>query len=176
MSVSFIKGNGHTSAVPINKDPELLELHNLQLVGSRNAWSGTREAFILTTAKDSPKDCRLVFNVDWIFINQDVDDNVTATLETTYFNGTTYRKILMPLQFLLRTDAGNIFETARVIMPGYYQGHLWLWDDSEDYYTIFLEKDQTINLQATAKFPLSFDLYVYDPDKNLLANSSINSN
>jgi hypothetical protein len=103
MSVQFLKGNNYTSAIGIFQDPELLELHNLQMGKVLNSWSGSEEAYITTTAKAKPSECQLIFNVNWIFLNQNVDDNVTATLETTYFNGTSYQKTMIPIHFSIQT-------------------------------------------------------------------------
>jgi len=103
MDVKFLKGNNYTSAMKIFQDSALLELQNLQIEKFHSSWSGSDEAYITTTAKAKPTECQLICNVNWIFINQNVDDNATATLETTYFNGTTYQKIVMPIHLFIQT-------------------------------------------------------------------------
>lgn len=168
MDMEFHRGNKHTSVVDIIEHPHLLELHNLRLQEVHDALVETEDC-VTTIAEGTPKNCQLISNIDWVFLNQDVDDNIAVTLKTTYFNGTTYRKIIMPLHFSIRTDAGNSLDdpNARQVVSGAYKGFLSLGSDHDDYYKIWVDQGNMITVLMAPPFNADYDLYLYAPGSDL---------
>ncbi|MEM4704136.1 MAG: hypothetical protein QXJ02_03625, partial [Candidatus Bathyarchaeia archaeon] len=94
---------------------------------------------------------------------------LTMTASVTFYNGTAYRRILLPITIFVRTDAGSSFETAKSITVGQYRGHVITYYDEEDFYSVFFEANQTVNVKVTGLPYLQVS--IYDPDRNLIANS-----
>ncbi|MEM2118672.1 MAG: hypothetical protein QW840_00925, partial [Candidatus Bathyarchaeia archaeon] len=109
--------------------------------------------------------------VDWIFLDDTIDDNLTMTASVTFYNGTAYRRIVLPITIFVRTEAGNSFETARPIGTGQYIGYIASYYDEEDFYSVFFEANQTVNVKV-ADLPY-LQVSIYDPDRNLIANSNL---
>lgn len=130
-------------------------------------------AFIDTVGTANPS--RAYFNcpVDWVFKSP---NNQTETLEIaveiTYFNGTAYKKAVLPMTLNTVADTSCSFETAENITAGTYQGYLDS-KDQEDYYKIWMENGQTIQAQMIPPFQTDFDLYLYNPQRKLAASSEI---
>lgn len=116
----------------------------------------------------------------WAFNNDAPEDQtLNATLEVLYFNGISYRKVILPMQLHMWADAGDNFESAKQISLGNYTGFVGTglgppWsDDLEDYYKLWVEQGTTIRVQMTHQTNINFDLYLYGPDEGLLASSSL---
>lgn len=130
-------------------------------------------AFIDTVGTANPS--RAYFNcpVHWVFKSP---NNQTETLEIvveiTYFNGTAYKKAVLPITLNTVADTSYSFETAENITAGTYQGYLDR-KDQEDYYRIWIENGQTIEAQMTPPSQTDFDLYLYNPQRKLAASSEI---
>jgi len=168
MDIEFYRGNKYTSVVDIIEDSYLLELHNLRLQKVLDARVET-EAYVTTTAESTPKNCQLISNINWVFLNPDIDDNITVTLKTTYFNGTIYRKIIIPLHFSIRTDAGNSLDdpNVRQVVSGAYRGFLGPGSDHDDYYKIWVDQGNVITVLMLPPFDADYDLYLYGPGSDL---------
>lgn len=108
MKIEFSKGSDYTSGIAVRHYIDaLFVLHNLTLQKVCDSWAGTSEAYLITIGDNKPKECQLISSIDWIFFNQNVDDDVTITLKTLYFNGTAYKKIVTPLNFLIKANIGT---------------------------------------------------------------------
>jgi hypothetical protein len=120
----------------------------------------------------------------WAFSNlTNVSRQLDVSLEILTFNGTDYRKIILPMRVYMWLDPGSSFEEALPIDVGTYTG--WLgtcisspgfgFDDFEDYYRLWVEKDQTINVhidhQMSNDGSTDLDLYLYNPSENLATYS-----
>jgi hypothetical protein len=100
---------------------------------------------------------------------------ITVSSEITYYNGTAYKKVALPIVLRVIADDGNSFETARTIGFGNHTGFVSWGDDMEDYYKIWLDQNQMVSIQLSIPKPsagLYLDLYFYSPDYSLAANST----
>jgi len=99
---------------------------------------------------------------------------ITVASEITYYNGTAYKRVVLPIVLRVIADAGDSFETARTISFGNHTGFIHWGDDMEDYYRIWLDQNQVISIQLSMPEPrgLYLDLYLYSPDGTLVANST----
>ncbi len=104
----------------------------------------------------------------------DKSHQITVASEITYYNGTAYKKVVLPIVLRVIADAGDSFETARTISFGNHTGFIHWGDDPEDYYKIWLDEDQVVSMQLSMPEPrgLYLDLYFYSPDGSLVVNSS----
>ncbi|MDH5447801.1 MAG: PPC domain-containing protein, partial [Candidatus Bathyarchaeota archaeon] len=99
---------------------------------------------------------------------------ITVSSEITYYNGTAYRKVVLPIVLHVVADAGDCFETARTISFGNHTAFIEFIDDPEDWYMIWFEEGQSVSAMLIMQEPrgLYLDLYLYNPDGTLVANSS----
>lgn len=104
----------------------------------------------------------------------DKSHQITVASEITYYNGTAYKRVVLPMMLRVIADAGDSFETARTISFGNHTGFIHWGDDPEDYYKIWLNQNQVVSMQLSMPEPrgLYLDLYLYSPDGSLVANSS----
>jgi len=79
-------------------DPDFMELTNLMKKKVANGLH-SHGALFETMGIGEPKECRLTLKPVWKFLDpNNVDHWITITLETTYFNGTVYQKIMTPIR------------------------------------------------------------------------------
>lgn len=81
-------------------------LENLDLKEKYSSATPQREGYVVAVSINQPTDCFLEVEVDWVFIDSnDQNHKLDVTLEATYFNGTTYQRIVLPvtLQMLVPT-------------------------------------------------------------------------
>lgn len=94
----------------------------------------------------------------------------------TYFNGSTFDKVVFPTALRWLCDqAGDTFESTKTVVFGNYTGYVSYDGDMWDCYRIWLEKGQTARIGLMGTFRLAYhiyDLYLYDPNKNSVANST----
>lgn len=105
----------------------------------------------------------------------DKSHRITVSSEITYYNGTAYKKVALPIVLRVIADAGSSFETARTIGFGNHTGFISWGDDMEDYYKIWLDQNQVVSVQLSMpefSAGLYLDLYLYSPDYSLVANST----
>lgn len=75
-----------------------MELHNLEIQRIRDLGAYNREVFFETTATNQPKDSLLSVIAYWMFLDEnDTNHWITVNLEATYFSGTAYRKVILPI-------------------------------------------------------------------------------
>ena len=158
-----------------------LELHNLEITRFIDKATYTGEAYVYATAINHPKTCHLKIRLSWHFLDlheNDLNHWTTITLETTYFNGTAYRKVITPIKIGVVRDAGNAIDdpNVREIGPGTYNAFVGVnicppgFNDVNDYYKMWVEEDHVINI--TMKHGNNnFNLYLYDPMQEEVACS-----
>lgn len=170
--IKIRKSNNYTSKIFVWSEDGTLKkwAYNLTLQKLESAWSGSSEARIVAVGGRDTQSCLLKVPVDWIFLDDTIDDNLTMTASVTFYNGTAYRRILLPITIFVRTDAGSSFETARPINFGQYNGRVSYYDE-EDFYSVFFETNQTVNVKVTGLPYLQVS--IYDPNRNLIANSNL---
>lgn len=152
-------------------------LENLTLVDYEH-WKPSGENVKATARMEGANHANNVyFNAPahWIFRTQnDKSHQIMIASEITYHNGTAYKKVVLPMLLKVIADAGNTLETARTIGFGNHTAHIHLIDDPEDYYKVWFDEGQTIRILLSIPEPgrgLYLDLYLYDPNGNLTANS-----
>jgi hypothetical protein len=171
VSIYFCE-EGNSSYVSLDG---LREFKNLKVIGKINDGDTLRsnyvKAYIEAIGIDYPKDVNMSLFFGgpfWVFLD---DRNMNHTLEVIveliHRTSTTYRKVVMPIHLGVSLDAGNTFETARVIVPGSYNGHVDPTSDCDDFYALSVEAGQTIYVEMTPPYELDFDLYLYDPSRKL---------
>lgn len=165
----------------VSEQMEWMTLENLKIASLSTEATYSREAHLYATGVNNPKTCTLENPVFWYFL--DVNENnldhwTNVTLETTYFNGTAYRKVVTPTQIGIMRDAGNSIgdPNVREIEQGTYkafvgQGIPHGSDDLDDYYEIFIEKECVLNVTMKPANNSDFNLYLYDPIKEMVACS-----
>lgn len=130
------------------------------------------KSYLKTVGVNQPSSVSLLNFFDWLLHTpNDQSHQMEVTLELTYWDQTTYKKLIMPIIMNVVADNDDSFETARPVNDGDYKAYAHIWDDPEDYYKIWLETGETINAQLSSQYPLDFDLYLYDPFQNLAASS-----
>lgn len=77
------------------------KMHNLKTESIVTGGTENREAYIRATRLDRSANCSLEIVISWHFL--DIKENnishwTTVTLEATYFNGTVYRKVIIPIR------------------------------------------------------------------------------
>jgi hypothetical protein len=68
-------------------------------------------------------------------------------------------------------DAGDDFDTATDVTPGIYEGFGETYD-MNDYYKIYVSASNVINVTMTPSMFSDFDLALYDPNEDLVGESS----
>lgn len=89
-----------TNAILImDETPVFISLRNLSIQSIRATATYKHEAGFTTVSFDQSKDCSLQILVHWIFFDKEngAKHPITATLELTYFNGTIYQRIAIPV-------------------------------------------------------------------------------
>ncbi|MEM4704134.1 MAG: hypothetical protein QXJ02_03615 [Candidatus Bathyarchaeia archaeon] len=167
--IQMRKGFNNTSMVDIIYDEDVIVAQNLTLVSVLDSGGGSEARLSAVGGRDT-QSCLLKVPVDWIFLDDTIDDNLTMTASVTFYNGTAYRRILLPITIFVRTDAGSSFETARPINFGQYNGRVSYYDE-EDFYSVFFETNQTVNVKVTGLPYLQVS--IYDPNRNLIASSNL---
>ncbi|MDH5267494.1 MAG: PPC domain-containing protein [Candidatus Bathyarchaeota archaeon] len=149
--------------------------HNLYPKDHLNmvSTSGVK-AFLGLSGVNQPKTVLFWGPAHWVLRSS---HNQTHTLdfrvELTYYNNTHHVKAVLPIEIVVWADAGNSFETARAIAVGDHRGFVDILDDPEDYYKIWVEDGQTIQVRVSSLLePLDLDLYLYSPGLKLMANAT----
>jgi len=153
------------------------QFENLSLVDYKH-WKSSDEnvkAFAYIDGVNQPRSIYFKAPVHWVLKTaNNKSHQITVASEITYYNGTAYKRVVLPMMLRVIADAGDSFETARTISFGNHTAFICWGDDPEDYYKIWLDEDQTVSMQLSMPEPrgLCLDLYLYSPDGNLVANSS----
>ena len=132
------------------------------------------EAYIL--AKATSSSCYLSTQVYWVFKAQNIEDHqLKVVLEFTYRNISFYKKVVLPIVLEMVKDIGDTFDTAKRVATGEYRGCI----DNVDYidmYAIEVQEGQTLKITMNSPEDANYDLYLYDPGKTQIANSTLTSN
>jgi len=87
---------GDSAFVDLLEDPDMMDLYGVKLVEVHD-W--LKESYIESYGIDQPKHCRMEVQLYWVFLDaqNSVQQSMTINLEATYFNGTAYRKLIVPI-------------------------------------------------------------------------------
>lgn len=84
--------------VYVEMHPASMTLQNLEIKGIREKGTNNRGAYFEAAAVNQPKNTSLSIIAYWVFLDRnDADHWLTVNLEVTYFSGTSYRKVIMPI-------------------------------------------------------------------------------
>jgi hypothetical protein len=79
--------------------PPWPKTYNLNIADLVTLGSNTQRAYASAICVDQPEKSSLEIMVSWHFLDpNNMSHWITASLETVYFNGTAYRKVIMPIQ------------------------------------------------------------------------------
>ena len=96
--IRFPKTDSHTTLY-IERHPEAIRLDNLKLERIRGSATDKKEAYLETTSLNQPKNCSLKILSYWVLQDRNnLNHWITVTFEATYYNGTTWKKIEIPIQ------------------------------------------------------------------------------
>jgi hypothetical protein len=144
---------------------------NLTVNDFQDCHTGLNQtAFIHLAGVNYPSKVSFWVPFRWLFYgpyNQTHVLNVTS--ELIYYNGTVFKKVVQPFQLKFGPDDNNTPETAMKIHEGNYSGlYLGSYIDTVDYYKIYTEQGQRIELHIYGYFPPPFfNVSVYNPEKRL---------
>ena len=131
-------------------------------------------AYVLAKATNSS--CHLSILVYWVFKDQNVEDHqLKVVLEFTYRSRSVYKEVVLPIMLAMVRDIGDTFDTAKCVATGEYRGGI----DSVDYidmYAIEVQEGQTLKITMNPPEDANYDLYLYDPGKTQIANSTLTGN
>jgi hypothetical protein len=176
LSVKFTyEPSSENSTVFVDTNYWALQYSNMT-IEEVSSWRTGEASYVMARALDSS--CHLSSQCYWAFRYDDSQNHeVRMSVETMYFNGTAYIEVVCPIILQAWSDDGYNFETAKTIFPGTYYGTLNRHLNQADFFKINVEAGQVIGVLMTPKAyeneAVDCDLYLYDPDMKLRANSSI---
>jgi len=95
VAIQFSKIDGN-AFLYISKHPDAIRLHNLEL---QKIVDLQKESYIEVLGISQPDFCKLGTFSSWVFFDENnVNHQMITALEVTYFNGTAYRKAVLPIQ------------------------------------------------------------------------------
>ncbi len=93
--IRFYIGDSNAT-LAVHKNPEAIRLHNVIL---KDIVDLEPTSSVTALGIGQPGNSRLEIWPLWVFYDQNtIDQEMTVTLETIYFNGAAYREIVMPIQ------------------------------------------------------------------------------
>jgi len=155
------------SSADVTVRSPFLDLNNLKSKKTQYSREhDTRQVYFQADALNYPQNASLRILADWIFFDFNYGDHwITVTLETTYFNGTAFRRTDVPIKLGMLLDYNNHKVEASTIMPGTYEKLYIGGYDASDFYEIYLTEGQKIDVNAWgigSPQPV-FYLFLYDP-------------
>jgi hypothetical protein len=143
---------------------------NLTVTRMKQFGTNTSEAYILTTTTNSS--CSLKTIADWIFNDQGFEEHqLIVVSELTYRNTTVHKRIMLPTVLKIVQDVSDTFDTAKNITAGEHEGCLDCLDYI-DVYAVELRNGEVLNITMTPAQDANYNLYLYDPSKLEVANST----
>jgi hypothetical protein len=181
MSVKFYPID-NSSVICISGDSRLVTLSNATMTGLERYAVHETEAYVCADVYDKPCSIALSY-VSWVFNEENVEDHqLLITPEVTYFNGTAYRKLVFPIYLGMPIDSGNTINdpNVRVITPGSYMAFAGIYipstsgtDDVADFYKIWVQDTQDIEISMQPPFNTNFDLRMYAPNGTEMISSTL---
>jgi len=96
IAFSFSQQEGNAT-LEIWNDPKAMELYNVKLANLHDAWL-IEETYAEFYGENQSQRCGVEIQVAWVFFDKNrMDQQIATTLELVYFDGTTYRKAVLPI-------------------------------------------------------------------------------
>jgi hypothetical protein len=148
----------------------------LEFSGFSSDATKYKEAYVSASAVNHPKSAFLSIVAYWIFADDAGSHKLEFTAETTIYNGTAYQKIVQPIELKMTPDIGQTFATAKNVVPGTYYGCLDITADFADMYSFNVSYGYVINITMIPAWDADYDLYLYDPNYNMVRKSTTRGN
>jgi hypothetical protein len=172
VSIKFYSSDQY-GFVSIEGDPESYELNACHINKMCDLLADELRAYVEASSVGRPENCSLSILAHWIFVEEDnIDHFISISLEVTYFNGSAYKKVGIPVNLWMLKDVGDNFESAKHIEKGFYRGCL---DDADtvDMYIVSISGAMIIDITMTTCKPTAdFNLFLYDASRTQVANST----
>lgn len=151
MNVTFLNLDKKTCLVFKRTVPSYDILDNLKISKIGASIWGDGDAYFETIASNQPQNCSLKTWSVWVFSDENsVDHRTDSLLETIYYDGDTYQKIVVPITLEMGLDSNNSLETAQPVNEGDYNLLYIGRYDQVDYYTIGVDEGRVIDVWASA--------------------------
>lgn len=145
---------------------------NMDVINTR--YSGTENEKAYSTAKVTGLTCCWEIEVYWIFDDENIcTHQLNITSEILYLAISGYKNVVSTFILEVLPDTGNYLDSQNVrqISYGSYLASIYHANDPIDFYKIWLEKGESISVTLSPSAFFDIDLYVYNPDKNLISRS-----
>lgn len=155
-------------------------IENLSIADYTHHTRDYVKAFINLAGVNKPTTVHFSAPVSWILRSAwNHSHQLKVTSELTYYNGTAYKRVILPITLDLRWYDDDSFEKAVAIEPGVYSGFSLGGDDREDFYKIHLSSNETMHIEVHNELELGipghyeayYYVYVYNPDLKLVRYS-----
>lgn len=177
VNVNIIFYENYTASQVYLFELRFAQLDNLSITNSvgGNQLSDAPKAFISMATSNSPKEAGFRnCIIHWVLrspYNQ--MHQLEVNIQSTYFNGTAYKKVIQPFLLKIWPDDNNSFETAEELGVNQtrraYIEYSGYGVDIVDYYKIWLQNDITADLILNYIGGGGIEVQVHDPSKNLAA-------
>lgn len=178
-----ILSNSSTSYVDIyeiypTNPSEFVSWENLNLTryGQGLGFNGNAEkAFVEFMGDSSSHETSIsVRPFCWLEGTPNETQQVIVSFETTYFNGTNYKKVVQPFSLKLFTEYEGTFATAREVMANQTVTAFIVGDRSSDFFEVYLEQGETFNatvFPGSQNWGIILRLYSSADENNPLTSS-----
>ena len=132
-------------------------------------------AFISMVGVKNTKGAHFRTWVNWILHGErNQSYNLEVTMELTYFNGTTYKKLIQPFKLEVTPDNNDSFQTATEVVPGKTYSRLYIdGKDADDYYKVYVNEGHQINITIHKEVVgiewINLDVFIYDSRHSCIA-------
>jgi hypothetical protein len=150
--------------------------YNLSLLSYEHYMQGSGlKAFVALAGVNQPKSFYFDGSVYWELESPySQAHQMEVDVDVVYYNGTVFKEVIQPFLLSIAPDNNNDFPNATEISTGNYTNLYVGLLDPVDYYKIYLNSGERLQVYAYGiSSPMAlFNIYVYDPDENLNAETS----
>lgn len=169
----------HASTAYFHSKMDLSNLRIDRIIPNTNfhELTGNTKAFLSAVGVGEPKQVLLAnATAEYMFHSSyNYTHQIEITSEVVYFNGTVFKKIVQPVQFVFGPDDNNSFEMAEEIRFGTHKAYLdgLVGGDPVDYYKIWLEQGQKVKVSLGEYLGVEREARVLNPEGQLIAYLSL---
>lgn len=151
---------------PINYDWS--HASNLSLLSYTQYQQGSGlKAFVALEGVNQPKSIYFDGNVYWELESPySQAHQIEVDIEVVYYNGTAFKDVIQPFVLKIAPDNNNDFKNAPEIFVGNYTNLYVGYEDPVDYYKIYLNQGERIQVYVygISEPKAMLNVYVYDSD------------